>query len=1410
MLFYIWFFKKWGKAFMNKKVTFFTALIALMFSLSACGNNLVPEGGEQGNTPSESTTQQPQEITGLSFANKTVTYNGMPQSIYVTGLPSDVRVVYEGNEQTNVGVYTVTASFEVDKTKYIQPEKMTATLTINKATFNVKNLQFNSATFVYDGNVHYLVAFGYPTNDFVVTYTNNNKIDAGEYLVTAHFEHTSENYNDIADQTATLTITQARYNYNIEFYSNSYDYDGQSHSLVVSGNLPEGVSVTYTNNDQTEPGEYTVTAHFASTGNYKAPNDMTATLTINKGYLYLYLGTQSFPYDGQPHTMEATETIPEGVSVEYSNNVQTEPGVYVVTATIHGGDHYVDSEATGIMVIDNSNVSSNGLLFYEDTYNGHASVTGIGTCTDKDVVIPAIYNNLPVTYLSSSVFQNNDFVESVTMPNTITSIGRECFSHCSKLKTIKFSDNITYLSGTILFDCSAIEELDLPKNLADNNGSIACQCPKLKTIHIHDGWVIDQYYSLFSECPSIETIVIDDNSENFALQDGVLYNKDKTILYMCPCAKTGSVTVPDSVIEVRNYAFCDCTNLHTISLPNSITKLGKGAFWNCASLSIFHIPNQVTEIPESLCYQCNSLTSVNIPNSVTKIGYSAFGWCYNIKQVSITDSVTQVGSNAFEYCDDLYYHGSVLNWVTTAHKIVEHVDNVHLFIDGSNYEATSITIPNGVSVIEKGCFQQCKSLVNVTVEGEVETIESYAFYNCKNLKTITLPNGLTSIDEWAFRNCSALESISFGTGLKTIGNCAFADCFALESVAFNDGLETIGQEAFGFCYSLESINIPNSVTSLGSDAFYKCHSLKSAILGNGLETIKSSTFNECSSLASISIPSGVTTIESSAFYGCASLRRITIPSSVTNIADGAFARCQIVEVINLSSLNIEVGASTYGQIAKNAMFVIDNINASQIEEDENGFITYDDGVDVTLLGYSGSEHNIVIPNGVTKIAPNAFENNDNITRVNIPNSVTTVGTYAFSDCENLCQVIVGSGVNTLPSSAFSRCYGLVEVINKSSVDNVFFTNTETSYVYTRYLTNSESNSRITVDSNGYVVYEEGADHYLVGYEGNAKDIIIPTGVTKIYKRMFDDDHHIQSVVIPTGVTEIGEYSFTNCSNLRTVSVPDTLTTVTSSFLSDDLLEYRNYHGAHYLGNDLNPYVLLFDTDNNENSRYFMYQLYIHEGTVCIASINNLQKLVEIINESSLTITKGSGIAKYVLAVITDENDSKLHQYSDGYVMYIDGDDRILVDYESYQTPFAVPDGTTEINRFVLYYSGCHIEGIIIPDSVTEIGDHAFCYINGDYIIFGSGMDTLRSSVLQGASFKYVVLDKAITTIEDFAFLGNHIEKFYYTGNETEFNAISVGLNNSDLSSATVYFYSDVEPTESGNFWHYVDGVITIW
>lgn len=264
-----------------------------------------------------------------------------------------------------------------------------------------------------------------------------------------------------------------------------------------------------------------------------------------------------------------------------------------------------------------------------------------------------------------------------------------------------------------------------------------------------------------------------------------------------------SIEIPQTVVfnsqtytvtSIKNDAF-QTSDITSVTIPNSVTTIGEYAFLRCGSLSSVTIGNSVTTIGDRAFEECFSLPSVTIPNSVTTIGEYAFALCTGLSSITIPNSVTSIGEAAFTSCQGLL----------------------------------SVTISESVTSIENFMFNGCSSLSSVTIPNSVTSIGECAFSFCQNLSSITIPNSVTSIGLAAFSDCSSLSSITIPNSVTSIGQAAFFGCSSLSSFTIPNSVTSIGIRVFNDCENLEKIYVQHQ-TPLDCGSVFSDYILQNTVL----------------------------------------------------------------------------------------------------------------------------------------------------------------------------------------------------------------------------------------------------------------------------------------------------------------------------------------------------------------------------------------------------------------------------------------------------------------------------------------------------------------------------------------------------------------------------------------------------
>ena len=344
-----------------------------------------------------------------------------------------------------------------------------------------------------------------------------------------------------------------------------------------------------------------------------------------------------------------------------------------------------------------------------------------------------------VEHIPAYLCYNLTLLNTIVIPNSVTSIGKGAFAYCIGLKKVIWNARNAqdFQPDSYLFsNCENLTEFVFGEEVEHIPDYLCYKLTTLKNLVIGNSVTSIGEWA-FHRCTSLTEVTIPNSVTTIGglafysctgLQKVTIGNSVKSIgdkaFYFCNGLT--EVSIPNSVTSIGSGTFEDCTGLKTVTIGNSVKSIGSNAFSSCTSLTAITIPNSVTSIESGTFFSCTGLTEVTIPNSVTSIGSRAFFSCTGLKKVTIGNSVKSIGNEAFPHCTSL----------------------------------TAITIPNSVTSIESGTFYSCTSLKTVTIGNSVKSIGSNAFSSCTSLTAITIPNSVTSIGDETFYNCRSLEHVT--------------------------------------------------------------------------------------------------------------------------------------------------------------------------------------------------------------------------------------------------------------------------------------------------------------------------------------------------------------------------------------------------------------------------------------------------------------------------------------------------------------------------------------------------------------------------------------------------------------------------------------------------------------------------
>ena len=710
-----------------------------------------------------------------------------------------------------------------------------------------------------------------------------------------------------------------------------------------------------------------------------------------------------------------------------------------------------------------------------------------------------------VTTIGSSAFALCELLENTTVGNAVTSFGNSAFEGCSRLSSIAIPNSTTTMGDKVFYGCSSLESATIGNSVTSIGSQAFYGCSNLQNMVIPD-LATSIGSRAFRGCSRLTDVTIGSSVTNIGIEafygcENLKKVNASSIESWCnihfdsPNYVTGENPVSGELgfsnpLYYACHLYINNQEVLDIVIPNTITTINSYAFDCLVNLRSVSIPNSVTRIEDDAFFDCESLTSIEIPNSVTYIGKWTFGNCYGLTSASIGTSVDSIGNGAFHYCTGL----------------------------------PSIIIPNSVTFIGDGAFSGCQGVSDIIIPSSVKYIGHGAFSFC-SLQSINVEDGNSDYD--SRNNCNAI--------IETATNTLIAGC---QNTLIPRSVTSIAPYAFDGCQHLASLFIPNTVTSIGIDElsgdvpFGFCYELESIIVEEGnpiydsrdncnaiIETATNTLIVGCKNTT---FPNTVTKIGNFAFYGCGELTEIEIPNSIHKIGDHAFSNCY-----GLTFVKIGNTVDTIGEFAFFTCMALENI---------------DFGKSVKYIGndaffYCTSLTNLEIPSSVNSIAQEAFRQCTGLTSVTIPNSYTVTERYNadlwFIECSGLTSVTIGSGMGHM-GGMFLKCP------NITSVTCLATTPPQTDI----FQMTDENGQRVIVSNFDSEVYEQAT-------------LFVPAASLEAYKsaQFWMDFKDIRPIVIAGDVDSDGK-----------VDISDVVDVI--SMLLNGFATIENYPGADMDGNGL--------------------------------------------------------------------------------------------------------------------------------------------------------------------------------------------------------------------------------------------------
>ncbi|MBE5785330.1 MAG: hypothetical protein E7330_05965 [Clostridiales bacterium] len=724
-----------------------------------------------------------------------------------------------------------------------------------------------------------------------------------------------------------------------------------------------------------------------------------------------------------------------------------------------------------------------------------------------------------VTKLWTYVFQYNSLIKTAGPIGGgydyefawTDTIAEGAFMYIGSLESVVIPDTVTSIGGSAFHGC-ALKEIDLPEGLL-TIGDSAFSSTALTSITIPEGVTGISHWA-FSGCKSLSSITLPEGIEWIGA--GAFGS----------CTALQTISLPSTVNQIYNDAFGGCTALKSITIPAAVTKIGSRAFKNCTAMKEVLFLGNAPAIGEEAFYDVEATVKYYTNKTWTSDDMDQYDGYLTWTAVSPTQIASgKCGTNATWV---LYSTGELI--ISGSGAIYDYTTSSKAPWSSYNTSIKSITVGGSISTIGQCAFASCVAATSLKLPTSLRTISFSAFTGCNALRSVTLPSGVTTIGQNAFGGCSKLSYFYIPATVTDMFYDAFSGCSSLKSVGpvgsgcniiyahsgtklnnlgfegasiesftypegatsspstfkksslkkivlpatlmsakylFQDvsGIKTAGpigsgcnveyawenlpENAFGYANKLESVIIPDTVTSIGKQAFEGCSALKTVSGANKVTTIGQSAFSGCSALKDITLASTVTSIGYGAFSGCTAITSMGPVGGEYDMKldfSGVTPRVSFDDLTGLKTLVIPNGITTFkctynGCAALEKVVIPGSVTAmeesyEQLPDGTYGYIgPFSACPKLKSAGPIGGGYPVEF-DSVTKIPSNAFYRSPYLESAVVPEGVTHIGSSAFAVCENLTSLSLPSTLSIIGTDAFACCTGLSELMLPESLTSI--------------------------------------------------------------------------------------------------------------------------------------------------------------------------------------------------------------------------------------------------------------------------------------------------------------------------------------------------------------------------------------
>ncbi len=792
-----------------------------------------------------------------------------------------------------------------------------------------------------------------------------------------------------------------------------------------------------------------------------------------------------------------------------------------------------------------NNAGQGGLQYETSWYYHRTTITGY-TGSATSLVIPDTLGGEPVKYIEKGAFANNQTLQIVKLPETLTCIEAEAFRNCGSLQFINIPDSVTTIEARAFEGCrsllalsigsavkyieeyafarSGLRHLDLPKGLQTLGDNIL-EGTKLTGILIPSSVTYAKYALQGS---NVREVVFEEFTET--IPEYIAYG----------ATQLTKVTIPDSVTEIGNYAFA-YTALESLELHDGLCHLGayflKGNT-SLKTLSLRYVRPSMgsntsggsecdyaltgsavetlifregsSDIPADIAQDCHTLRSVILPEGIEWIRDNAFANTA-LTSIDIPESVVYIGDYVFANTNiqSITLPPDLMSLGDNCLEGLKNIKSLYVNFPSYTYNGYGLrgsyveTVTFGPNTVEiPGYFADgAEYLKEVIIQTDsLEEIGPYAFANCPKLTSLELPEDTMQIGDGILANTPGVKEFTMPRLSEEVLDDWYDKCWPMrdsgvETLNFLPDITRLPPYGAAGAPKLKNLNLPEGYTSIGRGFLSGTPGITEFAVPAQVESYSRAFVGSC--IRTLIFEEGRETIQEWGACDMPSLETVVFPETVTSIGQYAFAR-SAMKTLNLPSSLTSIGACAFQE---------------------------------------SSLETLELPDSLVEIGGHAFDQSK-LQTLTLPESVRTVGYKAFSYTP-LTSLHLNQGLTTLGSNILEGTETLTELEIPGTVDIRNTLPLKGSFVKTLSFTEGTQFVPTNIAQEAAhletVVFPESI-RSISGYAfkdcTKLRNVTLPQGLESLYYKCFEGCTGLESITFSDAIDVLGREIFSKCTNLK--------------------------------------------------------------------------------------------------------------------------------------------------------------------------------------------------------------------------------------------------------------------------------------